>query len=341
VFRVKFELLKIPVKVRGKCRVQSEGTDYYCMTITEPGNSRIEILTDYCDCRIFGSFSYSRPCMEIHDSSSGLLYMPNNVIEVDPFPSCPLEFVPAISFNETHKENTNRVRLCIDSQSKSSIFYFSLVNSSESVCEIEITANEFSDEELAVGEDLEKLKTFKSVFSAIDSQNLSHKDRESLGLTYNLEFTYGEVEFLSYAKMLSFVEPGPGEVFWDLGSGVGKSLVAAGLAYPFLRIRGIEYLPTLYEVCRTVCEQFHTIQTVHGDIRNIDWQDADIVYMSSVCFLDSLLEDIKAKTKELKVGAKILTLREFPECSTLELKSVFRLKMSWGRSDCYYYIKIE
>ena len=35
------------------------------------------------------------------------------------------------------------------------------------------------------------------------------------------EFTYGEVNFMSFLPMLGFVEPKPGEVFYDLGCGSG------------------------------------------------------------------------------------------------------------------------
>ena len=57
------------------------------------------------------------------------------------------------------------------------------------------------------------------------------------------EFTYGEVLFCYFIPLLNLVSPKPGEIFWDLGSGTGKALAIAALAFPFLKkVCGVEYL---------------------------------------------------------------------------------------------------
>ena len=175
----------------------------------------------------------------------------------------------------------------------------------------------------------------------IDSNKISQNDRQDLHLNYNPEFTYGEIEPLHYLKLLQIVSPKEGEILWDLGSGVGKSLYAAALAYPSLVIKGIEFLPNLYKACASITSQFSNVEVHLGDIRDQDWSDADIIYISSLCFLDDLVLNIFEKCSLLKMGSRILTLKEFPAGDYLRLISAFRLQMSWDRSDCFYYEKIK
>ena len=73
-------------------------------------------------------------------------------------------------------------------------------------------------------------------------------------------FTYGEIEFLTLARVLVWVQKtykdadedcthnafnNPGGVFMDLGHGSGKGVLAAALSHPFKSVRGIELLESL------------------------------------------------------------------------------------------------
>jgi hypothetical protein len=61
------------------------------------------------------------------------------------------------------------------------------------------------------------------------------------------------------------------------------------------------------------------------------WSTADIVYASSICFPDELIEGIVKKCAYLKKGARVLTLKNFPERPYLRLDYNLKLKMTWGR----------
>ncbi|CAE7600631.1 ANK1, partial [Symbiodinium pilosum] len=81
----------------------------------------------------------------------------------------------------------------------------------------------------------------------IDGQRLS--DEGSQGFSgRNLELTYAEVEFAPFCQLLNRVaQPQPGETFLDLGSGSGRAVLAAALAFPGLRCcRGYELLGPLH-----------------------------------------------------------------------------------------------
>lgn len=48
------------------------------------------------------------------------------------------------------------------------------------------------------------------------------------------ELRYGEIDFWSFACLLEDVDPQPGEVFLDIGSGTGKAVYATRLLYSTL-----------------------------------------------------------------------------------------------------------
>ena len=62
------------------------------------------------------------------------------------------------------------------------------------------------------------------------------------------------------------------------------------------------------------------IDLVHGDILKTEWaKEADIVYVSSVCFPEILNSRIAEQTKDLKKGARVIALQAFPEESVPHL----------------------
>ena len=53
----------------------------------------------------------------------------------------------------------------------------------------------------------------------------------------------------------------------------------------------------------------HVVITLtHGDATVIEWSDADVVFINSTCFEDSLLEKLAAKASDLKPGSFVFTV---------------------------------
>ncbi|CAM9835951.1 unnamed protein product [Choristocarpus tenellus] len=81
--------------------------------------------------------------------------------------------------------------------------------------------------------DGETRKMYQKLFAGFDlevGKSLSKTEREQRSLTSDKSLIYGEVDFMSFAKILRevsmLVEPSPGGVFYDLGSGTGKAIFA-------------------------------------------------------------------------------------------------------------------
>ena len=157
-----------------------------------------------------------------------------------------------------------------------------------------------------------------------------------------------------------------GTIFYDLGSGAGKGLIAAALSgITFLKCIGIELLPGLCEISKGVIDAYKEkidnkmlnthntlLEVREGDILVEDWTDADILYISSVCFSDSMIDAIFEKAKKLKPNSIIATLKlptvgftflqsedETPalisNCGFYEYFKEEWYKMSWGKIGVY------
>lgn len=81
------------------------------------------------------------------------------------------------------------------------------------------------------------------------------------------------------------------------------------------------------------------IEIVKGDMLEVDWSDADIVYASSICFPDELVDGIAKCCSKLKKGTRIIALKEFPKDGYpyLKLDYNLKLKMTWGRCQVMIY----
>ena len=93
----------------------------------------------------------------------------------------------------------------------------------------------------------------------------------------------------------------------------------------------------LYELAKNSASQVMKleyavpIEIVQGDMLEVDWSNADIVYASSICFPDSLVEGIADKCTKLNKGSRIISLKNFPVRDYLRLDYILKLKMTWGR----------
>lgn len=60
------------------------------------------------------------------------------------------------------------------------------------------------------------------------------------------ELTYGEFDLRGFLTLLAATRPQKGEMFCDIGSGCGRLVLAAALAFPWARAAGVELLDDLH-----------------------------------------------------------------------------------------------
>ena len=82
------------------------------------------------------------------------------------------------------------------------------------------------------------------------------------------------------------------------------------------------------------------IEIVNGDMLSIDWFDADIIFFSSVCFPDFLIDGTLDLFEKLKPGTRIISLKTLPTRPYLENYANLKVRFSWGLHQVTYYRRL-
>ncbi|MFH1462006.1 MAG: hypothetical protein ABIF12_03610 [bacterium] len=187
----------------------------------------------------------------------------------------------------------------------------------------------------------------QTIYSDISGYNISEQDRETVNK--NGSAVYGEIKYESLKTILDDLKPNKNDVFYDLGSGVGKATVQASLDYKFNRCFGIELSKERHEQAEKICKllkkdkkisRYHNVIFKNQDIAKTNFKNASIIYICSTCYPESLINILMKKFKDLKPGTRILTLKSLHLTKNLELVKTYNLAVSWSKSSPIYLYKI-
>ncbi|OGK16347.1 hypothetical protein A2690_01170 [Candidatus Roizmanbacteria bacterium RIFCSPHIGHO2_01_FULL_39_12b] len=195
-------------------------------------------------------------------------------------------------------------------------------------------------------------KIFDELYPDRSGYYISLNDRKKLGKS-KPSFTYGEIDFMSFATIFSLANVKAGEIFYDLGCGVGKPVIAGALLKPFGKCIGVELLPGLYKRACEIKQRFDKefkptieghradISFINKDLLDVDISSGDVFYLAATCFNDNLIEAITKKTKDVKVGSRFMMLSKQIHDRSLFLQWASVKKMGWGDEILYIYKKIH
>lgn len=196
-------------------------------------------------------------------------------------------------------------------------------------------------------------KIFDTLYNKVDGRALSLEGRESHQYK-SKSFVYGEVVPESFYQMISQVNPQPGQVFYDLGSGTGKAVFLAHLLFDFSKTNGIEFVDALYKSSAEVLKRYQNeiyptlgdkkpkskISLIFGSFLDVDVNDADVIFMNSTCFQDDLVLALDEKLVDLKPGTQIITLSKTLKYPCYETYKHQLYEFSWGQATAFFQRKL-
>eukprot|EP00747_Dinoflagellata_sp_TGD_P165428 gnl/TRDRNA2_/TRDRNA2_186677_c0_seq1.p1 gnl/TRDRNA2_/TRDRNA2_186677_c0~~gnl/TRDRNA2_/TRDRNA2_186677_c0_seq1.p1 ORF type:complete len:301 (+),score=53.81 gnl/TRDRNA2_/TRDRNA2_186677_c0_seq1:90-992(+) len=171
------------------------------------------------------------------------------------------------------------------------------------------------------------------------------------------EDTYGEITQRGAVSLLSdpHVHLKEGEIFFDLGCGLGKMVADAAILMGASRSVGVELSDFRWKLgCEALGKMASKLRkgnatstgpTRHmelrrGDMLRAEVSTADVVYVASLCFRPALMESLRAElVQKLRPGVRVASLRRFPdppasaaarEPTRLTLQATLRVVMSWN-----------
>lgn len=194
-----------------------------------------------------------------------------------------------------------------------------------------------------------------TLFADIQGYTLSSTGRAKLQRDADPAFTYGEITPESIQMMMDTVQPQPGEVFYDLGSGTGKAVIFASLVAPFAKSVGIELVEDLYQAANLARERYELhvkpaldpvhhsrqIHFVNGSMFDQDLSDAGVVFTHCTCFDDAMMNQLSEKlANSLRSGARVITVTKGLTSPAFEPLGSTPFRMAWGDATVLFYRKI-
>lgn len=150
---------------------------------------------------------------------------------------------------------------------------------------------------------------------------------------------YGEINHQALGHLLDYLRLGPKDVFYDLGSGVGKVIVHSVLATKVGRALGVELSKVRYQEALTALKRAQSFEPrirerlkfLNQDLLTTNLGDATVIYTCSTAFSQLFMNRMTERLLEFKQPYKLVSLQELPENKSLKKLDTLRLDMSWMR----------
>lgn len=190
------------------------------------------------------------------------------------------------------------------------------------------------------------LKRHEAIFQDLTQQTdgfaLSRLAREGCDA---MEYTYGEIEFVSFIALLSLVHPEALGRFYDLGSGVGKAVLACAMVFDMQSYCGIELFSELHEAALTHHLQLQQhpdyrtraqrIALIQGDFLKIDFSQATLVFINATALIGETWEVLNQRLAEIRHDVIVITISKKLNAKGFSVMRTTSVLMSWGVATAY------
>lgn len=170
------------------------------------------------------------------------------------------------------------------------------------------------------------------------------------GTKEKIYLTYGEILYPSVNKIIDYMRVTNQDVFYDLGSGIGKVPLHFFLKTPVKKAFGIEaskkrndHAIKIYHQVQTefpeLFKDARTLGCAEKNFLDVNMEDATIVYTCSTCFSEELLGDIAAMLDRCPKLRCVVSLKELP-MQNLPFDKIIEIDCTWDKTKCYAYQRI-
>jgi hypothetical protein len=150
---------------------------------------------------------------------------------------------------------------------------------------------------------------------------------------------YGEITFRSVEKLIHYLRLKESDVFFDLGSGVGKVVMQIGMTTKVKKAVGVELSETRFKSAKKALAVAtksgwilpRKIQFRNENILETDLSKATVVYTCSTAFPMTLMRRLAKTLAHQTQPLRIVSLQKLPETKGLYLIDKLPLDMSWAR----------
>lgn len=179
-------------------------------------------------------------------------------------------------------------------------------------------------------------------------------EAKELHLQKHIYATYGEILFPSLQKLLAEIGPTANDVFLDMGSGLGKVVVAVSLITSIQTLYGIEAQEPLVHYSNQMLKQVlaevwapqQLSSTPHIEFLTGNFLDAKfkaiidtvtVIYICSTCFSHELMEKIGDLLNRAPNLRAVMSFKPIPTLNRLKFCKAMTVEASWDTAVCHIY----
>lgn len=178
---------------------------------------------------------------------------------------------------------------------------------------------------------------FNALYAEVDGFRLSKTARS----TYDApEYLYGEIEFTAFIALLSLCHLTPETRFCDLGSGIGKAVLACAMVYGVERSTGVEMFSALHNTAKervailgqdpAYLKKATSITFIEGDFLNHDLQAYTVIFIQATAFFGEYWHKISHALENVLPGTLIISVGKAIKSNQFTPLHITHLPMSWG-----------
>lgn len=161
-----------------------------------------------------------------------------------------------------------------------------------------------------------------------------YKNNSNYSIDYSLNKgslvygTYGEIEEEGLQNLIKYLNIDKNDIFYDLGSGLGKVVlyfyietsVKTSIGIEFYKKRSMEaeqVLKKLYKKKPQLLDDNRIITFQNSNIKDVNLDDATIIFMCSECYSPELLDTIYDKIKNNKNLKYLISIKKYDKFKEL------------------------
>lgn len=161
--------------------------------------------------------------------------------------------------------------------------------------------------------------------------------------------TYGEIMPTATDRLIEHLCMRADDVFYDLGSGVGKVVLHVAMRAAIKRCVGVELARGRHRIARGVLAEVRALGLLRArecelrcaDFMRVPMLDATVVYTCSTAFSTPFMNELCARLARLTTGLRWVTTQDLDENPWFQLEDVLRLDMSWRRRSKVHVYRLE
>jgi hypothetical protein len=197
--------------------------------------------------------------------------------------------------------------------------------------------------------DTDPCKIVEGLYRGVDGFTLSSDEIRRLGGRTSL-LIYGELTPNGVGTMLDYLRLGRRDVFYDLGSGVGKVVIQTALTVPLKKCVGIELARSRCHGARSVLasvRQTGLLKTSrctfrNEDILHADFADATALYCCSTVFSAWLMRRLARKIAAIDGPLVFISMQSLSsQARRIRLIDEIRLSTTWNPSARAWVYRVE